>query len=41
MARDRVSVITHGDLPFHDPLDVARIDEAYSSQRTLVPPRAR
>jgi SAM-dependent methyltransferase len=28
MDRDRVSAINHGDLPFHNPLDVARIDEA-------------
>ena len=28
MDRDRISAITHGDRPFHNPLDVARIDEA-------------
>ena len=28
MDRDRISAITHGDLPFHNPLDPARIDEA-------------
>ncbi len=28
MDRERVSAITHGDLPFHNPLDPARIDEA-------------
>ena len=28
MDRDRVSAITHGGLPFHNPLDPARIDEA-------------
>ena len=28
MDRDRVSAITHGDLPFHNPLDPTRIDEA-------------
>jgi len=26
--RDRISAITHGDRPFHNPLDPARIDEA-------------
>lgn len=28
MDRDRISAITHGDRPFHNPLDPARIDEA-------------
>jgi SAM-dependent methyltransferase len=28
MDRDEISAITHGDRPFHNPLDVARIDEA-------------
>jgi SAM-dependent methyltransferase len=28
MDRDAISAITHGDRPFHNPLDVARIDEA-------------
>jgi len=28
MDRDQISAITHGDRPFHNPLDVARIDEA-------------
>jgi len=28
MERDRISAITHGDRPFHNPLDPARIDEA-------------
>jgi len=28
MDRDRISAITHGALPFHNPLDPARIDEA-------------
>jgi SAM-dependent methyltransferase len=28
MDRDAISAITHGDRPFHNPLDVSRIDEA-------------
>src|SRR4051794_29495276 len=28
MDRDEISAITHGDRPFHNPLDPARIDEA-------------
>jgi SAM-dependent methyltransferase len=28
MDRDRISAITHGDRPFHNPLEPARIDEA-------------
>jgi SAM-dependent methyltransferase len=28
MDRDAISAITHGERPFHNPLDVARIDEA-------------
>ena len=28
MDRDRISAITHGDRPFHNPLALARIDEA-------------
>ncbi len=35
MDRDRVSAITHGDLPFHNPLDPARIDEAIATQPQL------
>src|SRR4051812_27659787 len=39
MDRARISALTHGDLPFHNPLSAARVDEAL--ERSELRPGAR